>query len=127
MDFLDFLTVKDEEVLTGTYYKRRPTTTDDGGVTFNYDVVDESDRAYSALLNTLQTEQAMQTIKTNDLCGFKIKGYVVTQDGVLWQITSILKKIVKPENKQALRILKQTIETEYIIRLLAVDNPMELQ
>ena len=126
-DFLDFLQIKDEEVLTGTYYKRRPLTLADGGDVFQYDIVDESDTSYSNILNNLQTEKSVQTIKTNDVCGFKVKGYVVTQDGLFWQITGILKKMVKPENKQALRILKQTIETEYILRLIEVDNPMGLK
>ena len=127
MDFLDLLTIKDEEVLTGTYYKRRPKTTADEGISFSYDIVDESDRNYSKLLDNLKTEQVMQTIKTNDLCGFKTKGYVVTQDGRFWTITGIITRLVKRENKQALRVLKQTIETEYVIRLLQVDNPMELK
>lgn len=127
MDYLDFLTVKDEEVLTGNYYKRRPITTEDGGLPFSYDIVNESDKNYSTIINNLQTEQVVQTIRTNDLVGFKIKGYVVTQDGILWQITNIMKRLAKPENKQALRILKQTIETEFVIRLIAVDNPMELK
>lgn len=127
MDYLDFLTVKDEEVLTGTYYKRRPITTEDGGLPFSYDIVNESDKNYSTIISNLQTEQVVQTIRTNDLVGFKIKGYVVTQDGILWQITNIMKRLAKPENKQALRILKQTIETEFVIRLMAVDNPMELK
>lgn len=127
MDFLDLLTIKDEEVLTGTYYNRRPKTTADEGISFSYDIVDESDRNYSKLLDNLQTEQVMQTIKTNDLCGFKTKGYVVTQDGIFWTITGIIKRLVKHENKQALRVLRQTIETEYVIRLLQVDNPMELK
>lgn len=127
MDFLDLLTIKDEEVLTGTYYNRCPKTTADEGISFSYDIVDESDRNYSKLLDNLQTEQVMQTIKTNDLCGFKTKGYVVTQDGIFWTITGIIKRLVKHENKQALRVLRQTIETEYVIRLLQVDNPMELK
>lgn len=127
MDFLDLLTIKDEEVLTGTYYNRRPKTTADVGISFSYDIVDESDRNYSKLLDNLQTEQVMQTIKTNDLCGFKTKGYVVTQDGRFWTITGIIERLVKRENKQALRVLRQTIETEYVIRLLQVDNPMELK
>lgn len=127
MDFLDLLTIKDEEVLTGTYYNRRPKTTADVGISFSYDIVDVSDRNYSKLLDNLQTEQVMQTIKTNDLCGFKTKGYVVTQDGRFWTITGIIERLVKRENKQALRVLRQTIETEYVIRLLQVDNPKELK
>lgn len=126
-DFLDFLQIKDEEVLTGTFYERRPLTSADAGVSFQYDIVDESDRTYSNVLDTLHTVQAVQTIKTNDDCGFKVNSYIVTQDGVLWQISGAIKRLVKPENKQALRILKESIETEYVIRLIAVDNPMQLK
>lgn len=127
LDFLDFLQIKDEEVLSGTYYSRRPITTSDKGIRFQYDILDESNKSYTTLLNNLQTETELQTIKTNDMCGFKVKGYVATQDGLLWQISGIIKRLIKPENKQALRILKQTIETEYILRLIKVDNPMELK
>ena len=127
LDFLDFLQIKDEEVLTGTYYARRPLITADTGIRFQYDIVDESDKSYATILNNLKTERTLQTIKTNDMCGFKVNGYIVTQDGDFWQITGIIKRLVKPENKQALRILKQTVETTYIIRLMQVENPMELK
>ena len=127
MDYLDFLTIKDEEVLTGTYYARLPLSNKDNGIPFQYDIVDEKDKSYTTLLNTLQTEQSLQTIKTNDMCGFKVKGYVATQDGLLWQISGLIKRIIKPNNKQALRILKESIETEYVIRLIEVDNPMGLK
>lgn len=127
MDYLDFLTIKDEEVLTGTYYDRLPFSNKDNGIPFQYDIVDEKDKSYTTLLNTLQTEQSLQTIKTNDMCGFKVKGYVATQDGLLWQISGLIKRIIRPNNKQALRILKESIETEYVIRLIEVDNPMGLK
>ena len=45
MDFLDLLTVKDEEILTGTYYARRPITPQDQGIRFAYDIVDPNDRS----------------------------------------------------------------------------------
>ena len=126
-DFLDFLHIQDEEVLSGTYYARLPITSQDAGEPFQYDIVDDNDKTYSLLLNNIQTEQSIQTIKTSDASGFKVKGYVVTQDGALWQITGIIKKLSKPENKQALRILTETVESEYIIRLIQVDNPMGLK
>ena len=126
-DFLDFLHIQDEEVLSGTYYARLPITSQDAGEPFQYDIVDDNDKTYSLLLNNIQTEQSIQTIKTSDASGFKVKGYVVTQDGALWQITGIIKKLSKPDNKQALRILTETVESEYIIRLIQVDNPMGLK
>lgn len=126
-DFLDFLHIQDEEVLSGTYYARLPKTSQDAGEPFQYDIVDDNDKTYSLLLNNIQTEQSIQTIKTSDASGFKVKGYVVTQDGALWQITGIIKKLSNPNNKQALRILTETVESEYIIRLIQVDNPMGLK
>lgn len=126
-DFLDFLHIQDEEVLSGTYYARLPITSQDAGEPFQYDIVDDNDKTYSLLLNSIQTEQSIQTIKTSDASGFKVKGYIVTQDGALWQITGIIKKPSKPDNKQALRILTETVESEYIIRLIQVDNPMGLK
>lgn len=121
-DFLDFLQLSDDEVLSGTYYKRLPKTSQDKGVPFQYDIVQDSDKTYSLMLNQIQSEQCVQTIKTNDLIDLKIKGYVVTQDGKMWQITGIIEKPSKPGNKEALRILKKSVETEYIIRLLQVDK-----
>ena len=124
---LNFLAIKSDEVLTGNYYARLPETPNDIADEFQYDIVNEHDKAYSLVLNNLQTDRTTCVIKTNDNCGFKINGYVTTQDGILWQITSIGKQLVKAETKQALRWLKQTIETEYVLRLLEVDNPWDLQ
>lgn len=126
-DYLDLLAPKGEEVLTGTYYPRRPLTPQDAGTKFAYDILDEPRSAYNNLLGTLNTTVSYQTIKTNDLCGFKIKGYCVTQDGGLWQIQEIVKRLVSKKTKQALRIIHDTIDTEYVLRMTEVDNPWELK
>lgn len=126
-DLLDLLVVKDEEVLTGTYYSRRPQTPLDNGIKFAYDIVDEPRSAYNNILNTLNTVQSFQTIKTNDLCGFEIKGYCVTQEGGLWQIMEIVKRLVTPNSKQALRTIRKSIETVYELRMIEVDNPWGLK
>ena len=127
MDYLDLLAVSDEEVLSGTYYNRRPKTAEDSGIEFKYDIVDEKNESYSKILDAIETVKSIQTIKTNDDCGFKVKGYIVTQTGEMWQITSIVKRLIKPENKQALRVIKTTIDTESILRLIEVDNPWGLK
>lgn len=124
---LNFFSIKDEEVLTGTYYNRMPETTQDYGIEFQYDIVDENNKAYSTILNNLKSDKGTSAIKTNDMCGFKIDGYVATQDGSFWQITEIVKHLVRPNTKQALRLMKQTAETEYVLRLIEVDNPWELK
>ncbi len=126
-DYLDLLAPKGEEVLHGTYYDRRPITPQTSGVRFAYDIIDEPRSSYTNLLGTLNTTISYQTIKTNDLCGFKIKGYCVTQDGGLWQIQEIVKRLVSKKTKQALRIMNNTIDTEYVLRMTEVDNPWELK
>jgi hypothetical protein len=126
-DFLNLLIGKSDEVLTGSYYPKRPKTARDVSIKFGYDIVNDSDISYSKILDNVKTEQSILTIKTNDVCGFSINGYVVTQDGDMWQITGIIKRIVVKENKQALRFLKETPATEYVMRLIGVENPMGLK
>ena len=126
-DLLNFLIPQSDEVLKGTYYSKLPKTPNDNGVEFRYDIVDESDRSYSKILDNLRAEQALQTIKTNDVCDFKIKGYIATQEGDFWQITGIIKRLVLKESKHALRLMKETASTEYVIRLIGVENPWGLK
>ena len=127
MDLLDCLVVKDREELSGTYYKRRPKAVTDNGILFQYEIVNESDSNYAKLLDSIKTVQSVQTIKTNDLCGFKIDGYICTQDGSLWVITGMIEKPATEGNRGALRFLKRAIEAEYIIRLMKVQNPWGLK
>ena len=126
-DLLSLLNTNAEEVLSGTYYPVIPKIAEDGGLEFNYDIVNDSDRTYAQVLNTIKAEQTICTIKTNDNCGFKINGYITTQDGVFWQITGIVKHLVNKNSKQALRLLRETAETEFIIRLLEIPNPWGLK
>jgi hypothetical protein len=126
-DILILLNTSVDEVLTGTYYPVIPKIMGDGGETFQYDIVNESDRTYSRMLEVVKNETSMCTIKTNDECGFKINGYVATQDGAFWQIQGVVKHLVNKNSKQALRLLKETAETEYVVRLIEVPNPWGLK
>lgn len=126
-DYLDLLHQRSEEVLTGTYYERRPLTPQDVGEAFSYDIVDEPRSAYFNLLQSLNTTMSTQTIKTTDIHDVKVKGYCVTQEGGLWQIQEIVKRIKNPKSKYALRVIQTTIETEYVLRMVEVDNPWELK
>lgn len=126
-DYLDLLHQRSEEVLTGTYYDRRPLTPQDVGEAFSYDIVDEPRSAYFNLLQSLNTTMSTQTIKTTDIHDVKVKGYCVTQEGGLWQIQEVVKRIKNPKTKYALRVIQTTIETEYVLRMVEVDNPWELK
>lgn len=127
MGLTDTMAIQTDEVLTGTYYERKPILPRDSGLPFKYDIIDESDKSYATLLNNLQSEMMVQTIKTKDKIEFKIKSFIVTQDGILWQISGIIKKLKHENTRQALRITRETVQTTRIIRLIAVENPMDLQ
>ena len=124
---LDMLVVKHEEVMTGTFYPNCPKALTDYGIKFKYDIVDERDSSYAKMLENIKTTQSVCTIKTNDMCGYKDLAYVVTQDSRLWQISGVIERLVRPHNKQALRLMKKTADTEYVIRLIGVDNPKGLK
>ncbi len=125
MDFLDLMEIKDEEVFNGKYYKERPITPLDSAIPFKYEVVDPNDKAYSKILNNLEADNATHSIKTNTFCGFEINGYVITHEGYLWQISSVT--VLPSKNKQAYRYLTHAVGTEYLIRLIRVENPMGLK
>lgn len=127
---MTFLRQRHEEVLKGTYYIRRPKTTDDSGIPFGYSIIDESDRSVAKLLNTLETARTIQTIKTDDNLPLPENspfGYIVTQSGELWVIDGYITRIMNEENKQALRLLVKTNQTAQIMRLSKVSNPWGLK
>lgn len=128
MDFLsEMCAIKDKEYLTGTYYKRIPVSVNDGGEKFTYEVLDPHTREYRTIIGNLLTEGNITAIKTRSAIEFKPKGYVVTQDGKLWQITATTENVQSDRSKQALRFFTETAQTEKTIRLLGVENPRGLK
>ena len=127
MGVTDEMKLHFEEVLTGSYYEKYPKLPRDKGVRFGYDIVDESDREYAKLVDNIKGERVVMTIKTDDNIDFKITGYITTQDGLFWQITGVIKRVKHENTKEALRFLKTTIQTSYLIRLINAENPMEIK
>lgn len=127
MGVTDEMKLHFEEVLTATYYEKYPELPRDKGVRFGYDIVDESDRQYAKLLDNIKGERTVITIKTDDDIDFKTTGYIATQDGGFWQIMGVVKYIKHQNTKEALRFLKTTIQTSRIMRLIEVENPMQLK
>lgn len=136
MNFLEFLKDCQDEVLTGTYYARRPiiegyngavkTDYNDHGVPFRYDIVDDKASTYQTMIGTLRADRTLQTIKTDADIDFIVDGYVKAQDGGFYQISEVIKRIAPPKNKQALRWFKTTIKTTRVLRMIEVDNPFNL-
>lgn len=118
MDILDILHVKDEHVLSGTYRDKKNSE----AFYIDYEIVTEPVKEYGKIINNLIYSDNSQVMKTCGDFSFKIRGYVSTQDGELWQIIRIQKIVL--ENKEVLRICKENPKTDYILGLLKVDNPM---
>ena len=127
MGLTDVLKLHFEERLSATYYPSIPETPQTVNELFHYDIVNESDRQYAKLLDNIKTEATIMTIKTDDKVEFKTTGYIATQDGLFWQIQGVIKNLKHENTQEALRFLKETVQTSYIIRLVEVDNPWELK
>lgn len=121
-DYVDFLVDTAEEKLTGLFYSRRPTNADDGRKTFQYKQLDPNSKVFGKVLGEVRADRATYAIKTNDGCGFNIGGYVVTQNGLIWQITEVVTNEEAKDRTEVLRWFKSAKNAEIDIRMVQVDN-----
>jgi hypothetical protein len=127
MGYLKYMTDRSEEVLAGTYYKVIPQKPTDSGERLASKIVNQTDTNYAKLLDSLEAPIKTMTISTDDRRGFEIKGYIVSQDGDLWQITGLVEAPANDNTMQALRRRVRTIQSRYIMRLIGVENPWEIE
>ena len=125
-NFFDFLAIREDEFFTGTYYSKRPKTTEDYGETFSYDIEDPQTESVENIIGAVETLAVRFSIKTIDSLAFKAKGYVVTQEEDLYQIESVEKR---PKNgeKDVYRLWKNPPRQEKILRMIKVQNPWGLK
>ena len=122
-DLLSFIKPKRDQYMTATYYARRPVLTSDIGVKFRYKKVDPRRYTFEQPLQNVYTDGSVTAIRTNADLPFKITGYVVTQDGALWQIA----EIENHEDNSAFHLdFKNCIDDEVVLRLISVENEEEL-
>ena len=122
MDYLDFLVDTSDEYMTGYYYKRRPKNARDGRIAFKYKQLDPNSRVFDKLLGDVRADSATYAIKTNDKCGFAVGGYIVTQNGLFWEISSVITNEEPSKDKDVLRFFRVSKRAECNIRMLAVDD-----
>lgn len=123
MGFLEMLSGKSDEFMTGYYYARRPSSGDDGAQRFSYSRLDPYYRSYDVEFGQMRIDKSTYSLKTKTPLEWKVNGYVSTQDGEFFQITEIITDGQTRENEEALRLFKKALGREYTIRLLRVDNP----
>ena len=122
MDFIDFLVDSSDEYLTGTFYKQRPKSKADGGINFTYTQLDPNSKVFGKILGEIRADRASYAIKTNDQCGFNIAGYIVTQNGLIWQITEVVTNEQTKSPNDVLRWFKTAQNAECSMRMIQVDD-----
>jgi len=122
MDLLDMLVPKEGYVLNGTYrekYKDAPSY-------FEYDEVDSPRWSFGEVINNLIRDTSAYVIRTQHPLKWKTNGFVITQDGKAWRITEIIKHAIS-KNKDSLRIMRENPAAEFVLGMIEVDNPMEIE
>ena len=125
-DILDLLNPRTQFTLSGTYYHERPDSPDVGGQPFNYEYVDPSTKTWRTLFGNIQVSAGETAIRTDDQLSFKTgNGIVRLQDGS-WYTIEQKATDYQAAPKQAFRVLPVPVGTQYVLRLVAVDEPWGL-
>jgi hypothetical protein len=126
----DFFKDRSDEFMTGYYWVKYPSPTvhqeEEGRISFNYSKAAARQKTYNTELQNLRLDTERYSIKTCDDCGFKIGGYVSTQNGAFWIIEDIVADEQTTETEEALLMWKESEKTERVIRLRRYQNPWEI-
>lgn len=125
-DILDLLAPRAQFSLTGKYYEERPDSPDIGAQEFNYEYVDPFSQSYRRLFANIQGSGGETAIRTNDQLNYKINGIIITQDGRAFKIIQC-ETDYQSVPKQAFRYLPVPVGTEFVLRLVKMDNPWGIQ
>lgn len=111
------------KTLLGNYY---PTQTDTA-IPFDYEIIDPKSKVQSNIGTNLSVnEYGTSAVKTNDPLQWKVGGFVALQTGGLFQIVEV-REDVGQVSRQAYRYSAIALNTEYVLRLVEVDNPRNLK
>lgn len=122
MDFIDMLVDTSNEKLTGYFYKRRPKTPEDGRITFKYEQLNPNSRVFDKVLGNVRADSATYAIKTNDHCGFNVGGYIITQNGLIWEITDVVTNEQAKGSNDVLRWFKTAKNADCNVRMIQIDD-----
>ena len=135
MDFLDICRGKFFQTHTGRFYEHLPTILSDGvkdtedlyrivsGIDVDYEYVDPTEWHYKTLLSNLtETKAASATIKTTEPLKYNPRAFFLLDNGRLCQMLSVTEDTAAAQ-REAARLMPVPIGTEYVIRLLEIENP----
>ena len=121
-DILDIMNPRTRFTATAKYYPEPINGPDIGAQQFNYEYVNPYSNTYKRLFANIQGVAGEVAIRTDDQIKYKVNGIVITQDGQAFKIIQI-EKDYQAANKQVMRILGTPVSTQYVMRLVSVENP----
>ena len=125
-DILDIMNPRQRFTATASYYSEPVNGPEVGGKQFNYEYVDPVNYTYRRLFGNIQGEAGETAIRTDDQLDYKENGIVITQDGQAFKILQVGKDY-QSTPKQVFRLLGSPVSTEYLLRLVAIENPWRVQ
>ena len=122
MDITDFLAHdRRKEFLVG-YYK---TKEDAPEAYFEYGIESDKTTAYNMLIKNVMSARSNMIIHTTWNMEWETLGFIELQDGTSWQVVDYTTRLTK-HNPNVLRIMHSNPATEYVLSLVAIDNPMKI-
>lgn len=123
--FLDFLNPnKGNFPLKAKYYENPVDDPSEGGQTLNFDYVDPISKTYRTLFGNIISDRKNGeiAIRTNTGLSYHQASYIVFSNGTCYQIIQTAEDYSRV-SKEALRLWKNPIGVEYVIRMVQVPNP----
>lgn len=128
MDILDIITGRMEKIFGGTYYSILPQDSSTEGMPFEYEYVDPKQWNYQRLFaNVIGNNVSFTAIKTKTPLKYDTKGFIVLNDGKLYDILSVQQDYNSVDSLEVYRILNVAPGIEYVIRLSEHTNPWGMQ
>lgn len=125
-DILDIMNPKQKFTATANYFAEPLNGPEVGAKQFNYEYVNPFSNSYRRLFANIQGTAGEVAIRTDEQLQFKINGIIKTQDGRTFKIIQV-ETDYQAANKQVMRLLGTPVSTEYVLRLVAVDEPWGIQ
>lgn len=126
MDYLDLITLKTRFTASGRYYSEPVDGAETGAKHFSYEYVNPLSQTYRRLFANVQTEAGEVAIRTADNLGYKTDGIVILQNGKTFRIIQT-ETDYQAAPKQALRLFGNPSGTQYVMRIIEVQNAWSKQ
>ena len=133
IDILDILSGRASQTNPATYYPTKPEAIlyvtqpeelyllDHGGLPIDVEILDPESYSLRQLFSDVTDKGRYTAVKTRDQNDYKIGGYIAMADGTLY-IIDVVTVDKSSASKQAMRFNPLPLGTEFILRLIEVEN-----